>query len=150
MNESHRIRAVVLLVTISLVLGLSACTAGGGGRLEGMPTPPAEAAPVPDDQLPFNREAIVEGFRDTMGVGEVEIAVYQLPVEIPYAEIVAHYQDQLTAAWVENEPEGLQAARAQGRDGSLWVNEETGELLSLQYLAPPGFGGNILMVLYAQ
>lgn len=140
------VAAVALLVTL---LALSACGEEPPARLGAIPVPPPGAAEIPEDVLPFDRAAVAGSIQSMAGAGTVEVRVYLVPAGTTFQALESHYRGFLDEGWQAQETPALAAAREQGQAAVLWSNDGTGEILSLQYMQAPDFGGNLLIVLYA-
>jgi hypothetical protein len=140
-------RAGVLLLVALFVL--SACGQAPPARLGTIPLPPTGSIEIPEDVLPFDRAAVVSSIQSLVGAGTVDVRMYLLPLDMAFPALESHYRAFLVGDWQSQETPALAAAQADGRSAVLWSNERTGEILSLQYMAAPGYDGNLLIVLYA-
>ena len=95
------------------------------------------------------QNTIAGSIQGMAGAGTVEVRVYLVSAATSFQALESHYHGFLDAGWQAQETPALAAARAQGQVGVLWSNEGTGEILSLQYMQAPAYGGNLLIVLYA-
>jgi len=136
------------LVLVALLV-LSACGQEPPARLGTIPVPPANSIEIPEDVLPFDRAAVVDSIQSSVGAGTVDVRMYLFPVDTAFRTLESHYHAFLAAGWEAQETPALEAAKAQGRSAVLWSNQQTGEILSLQYVPAPDYDGNILIVLYA-
>jgi len=140
----------ILAVVVVVLLVLAACDGQGPpARLGAIPAPPAGSTEIPEDVLPFDRDAVAGSIQGMAGAGTVEVRVYLVSAATSFQALESHYHGFLDAGWQAQETPALAAARAQGQVGVLWSNEGTGEILSLQYMQAPAYGGNLLIVLYA-
>jgi hypothetical protein len=145
-----QVRAARLgLVVLVALLALSACAQEPPRRLGAIPTPPAGSIEIPEDVLPFDRAAVVDSLQNSVGASAVEVRMYLLPLDTTFETLESHYHSFLDTSWEIQETPAMAAAQAQGRAAALWSSEETGEILSLQYVPAPDYDGNILIVLYA-
>jgi len=138
--------AIVALVAL---LVLSACGQEPPARLGTIPVPPSNSIEIPEDVLPFDRAAVVDSIQSLVGAGTVDVRMYLVPVDTAFQTLESHYHGFLAVGWEAQETPALEAAQAQGRSAVLWSNQQTGEILSLQYMPAPGYDGNLLIVLYA-
>lgn len=143
--------SLFLLVGIVGALFLTGCGPTGveAEPLGGVPEPPAEAEVLPEEELGGSLEQIEESFQQSQGVSNADVEIYVLPPETPFAE-VRDYYGEVVGGWNLLDAEEMELLRAEGLEASVWSNDDTGEILSIQYLAAPEFGGNVLIVIYAE
>ena len=137
------------VVVVVALLSLSACAQEPPAPLGTIPAPPSGSIEIPEDVLPFDRAAVVDSLQSSIGASAVDVRMYLLPLDTEFETLESHYHSFLDAGWVAQETPALAAAQAEGRAAVLWSNEQTGEILSLQYLPAPDYDGNLLIVLYA-
>jgi len=147
-RSTRRILGLALLIVAATLL-ISAC-ASRDDALGSIPAAPNEARELSAEEMPFDLEAVAEGFRTSIDAGNVDIRVYSFPTGTTFAQIVAHYEKLLSGAWHEQQSQALDDARAQGRDAMIWTNDDTSEILSVQYMSATSLDGNLLVVIYAQ
>lgn len=140
---------LLLAVVAAALLFVCSCASGDDGP-NSIPTAPAQARVLTGDEIPFDPEVMAENFRASLGASAAEIQVYSFPADSTFATIVAHYQSHLSGPWHEQSSAALDSARAEGREVMLWTSDETGEVLSLQFVGAPDRDANILIVIYAQ
>ncbi|HSJ59126.1 MAG TPA: hypothetical protein VLC95_18195 [Anaerolineae bacterium] len=151
-DRRHAIaRSGLALLTLAILIAtiLSSC-GSDDEHLGSIPAAPDTARELTAAEIPFNPDAVARDFRESLGASTVEIRAYSLPASTTFPQIVAHYQGLLPGRWSEQSSEALESARAEGRDGIFWTNDDTREILSLQYVAVPDLDTNILIVIYAQ
>jgi len=136
------------LLVLAAILLPTACTSDN--RLGAIPTPPAEARELTADEMPIDPVAAAETFKASIGASTAEIRAYLFSTSTTFAQVAAYYENLLPGTWIEQASEALETARANGRGVTIWTNEDTNEVFSLQYIAAPGLEGNILIVIYAQ
>jgi hypothetical protein len=150
MRKSTRLAAILILALAGLLL-LAACGEPAKlDRLEGIPEPPEGIAPIPTEQLPIDPETVAESYRLAMAAQSLELGVYAAGSDVPFADLAAYYRGLLSDAWEVYQSEQIQAARADGIEATMWLNEAEGQMLSIQYLPAPEYGGNLLVVLFAE
>lgn len=145
-------------VNVGLLLGmvgllfLTACGPAGveTQRLGGLPEPPPGAEVLPEEELGAGLDQLEQAFRQSQEVSNTEIEAYVLPTETTFASVKDHYSNAVGAGWDLMEAAELEMLQVEGLDASVWSSEGTNEILSIQYMAVPEFGGNILIVLYAE
>jgi hypothetical protein len=128
---------------------LASCGQSPPAPLGTIPVPPPGSIEIPEDVLPFDRAAVVSSLQASVGAGAVDVRMYLMPLDVAFETLESHYRSFLSASWETQETPALAAAQAKGRAAVLWSNQETGEILSLQYMSSPDYDGNLLIVLYA-
>lgn len=146
-RSTIRTVGLALLVVAAIVL---LCSCASGDALGGIPTAPDGARELNAEEMPFDLEVVAEGFRTSIGASSVDIRVYSFPTGTTFAQIAAYYENLLSGAWRAQSSEALDAARAQGRDATIWTNDDTNGIFSLQYMGATSLDGNVLVVIYAQ
>ena len=136
-------------VVLVAILALSACAEDPPPRLGAIPTPPSGAIEIPEDVLPFDRAAIVDSLQRSVGASTVDMRMYLVPLDTAFQTLESHYTSFLDAGWEAQETPASADAEAHGGAAVLWSNQQTGEILSLQYMPAPSYDGNLLIVLYA-
>jgi hypothetical protein len=136
----------LFLVALLVLIG---CGQAPPARLGSIPVPPTAAIEIPEDVLPFDRAAVASSLQGLVGAGTVDVRMYLFPLDTAFQSLESHYGSFLDGNWETQETPALAAAQASGRAAVLWSNERTGEILSLQFMAAPGYNGNLLIVLYA-
>jgi hypothetical protein len=145
MRKKGTVLVYLLALAMACLLILAAC-----GDVKGIPEPPPGAEIMADEELEVSRAELVDATKAVMGVSTVEYEVYLLPYDVAFETVRAHYEEMLSSDWQSAETENVQQARAQGIDAVIWNNLETEQVLSLQYVRVEQFGGNMLVVMYAE
>jgi hypothetical protein len=138
-----------VVLALAALFALSACAEEEPVRLGGIPVHPSGSIEIPEDVLPFDRAALAQSLQSSVGAGAVDARMYIVPQDTDFRTLEAHYQSFLDTNWEAQETAAIAAAEAEGRAAVLWSNQKTGEILSLQYMPAPDYGGNLLIVLYA-
>ncbi len=156
MNRRHGVHAPAIGGTVRLgivlllaLLALSACGQEPPARLGTIPVPPSGSIEIPEDVLPFDRAAVVSSLQSSVGASAVDVRMYLFPSDTAFSSLESHYHSFLDEGWEAQDTPAMAAAQEQGREAVLWSNQQTGEILSLQYLPAPDYDGNLLIVLYA-
>jgi len=139
----------ILLVVVAGLLLLPAC-GGDNDALGGVPEPPPDAQEIPDELLPAAPDMMAETYKEQYNVRDLKLAAYTLPSEISFEAVEAYYAALLSDKWepYNTNREGLE--KPPGMQVMVWTNPASRELLSIQYMEAPQYGGNMLLVLYME
>lgn len=149
MQKKLNVLSQILLLVIAGLILLPAC-GGDSGALGGIPEPPPDAQEIPDELLPADPDVMAETYQQQYDTRSLALTAYTLPVEVSFAAVKGYYQALLNEKWEPYNLDQTDLVKPEGMEVAIWANSASRELFSIQYAEAPQYGGNLLLVLYAE